>query len=70
MEGLKKVREMWEIADKAESDLISFIDDYEGKKVSIDGREGVISYIDPANECARVSFSDGKEESIDFEQLY
>lgn len=70
MEGLKKVRELWDIADKAESDLASYISDYEGKEVVVDGRKGAINYIDPANECAKILFWDGTTELVGFERLY
>ena len=70
MEGLKKMRPLWDKINDLENELADLQAIYEGSTVSVNGSSGTIDYIDPANECAKVVFENKESQLVDFQKLY
>ncbi|WP_342505885.1 hypothetical protein [Sporosarcina sp. FSL K6-2383] len=69
MEKLKRINELWHEIDVKESELADLMAEFEGEEVECKGKKGVVIYIDPPNEVAKVDYIDGENELVDFKDI-
>ena len=70
MDILKRIAELSDELDKKESEFSDVLEETVGISVEYEGRLGKILWVDTGNKLAFVAFEDGKEESVDFEELH
>ena len=70
MDILKRIAELRDELDKSESELADALEETVGMSVKYEGRSGKIIWVDTGNELTFVAFEDGKEESVNFEELH
>lgn len=64
-----KFSELWEEIYEKENQLYELMSEYKGKSFFHNGRLGLILYINPPEDEARVTFEDGEAEWVNVDDI-